>query len=227
MSTFYLPSSGVVPGIQPNFNGYWNITSGADRVPLQVYPNYTEYSPLADKTISTPNASSQTILARQFVSSPIPIQRITNPALHGPISAIESDALVNASMKVIIGFVRTDGVVAAQLDIMTPGGGELSLTPSTRNMNNAVNNINYQTLPGMRITIEVGVILAASTVAGSVTFRFGFPQGLADFGNNSALGGDQRPWADVAANLWNRETTTNNYRMAPVSAGDGISIGRS
>jgi hypothetical protein len=224
----YFPSTGTPPGSVVPFSGAWTITADADRRPLLYRPLAKEISLFTDKVVNTPSGSSAVVLARQFVSEPMPPHLINPSQVTGQgVRALESDIGVNAALYFTFRVVTADGTDRCWYYSGGIGTEFDAVTSSTRGWNNGTSVPNIQTRPGDRWVVELGCYLSASTVAGTVTFRWGWNPGIGDFSNSVNNTSDLNTCADLgtaAYNAYSASLSNNNYRTG-VKAGDGMSVG--
>jgi hypothetical protein len=202
---YYLPSSGSAP-VSPPYHSLWNKTDEADRVYMPCSRLISNVTDMADKTITVPITTTQFILARQFVSDPIPPQRFYSPTITGVVRVLESDDLLNAFLWVGAYVVSQDGQTLRQAFWNTgtyvngPIDTEFVTSVSTRILNNLI-TATFISQQGDRVVVEYGVRVTAPSVSGSVTFRFGSSVS-SDFGLGSGQTTDLRPWISFASDFY-------------------------
>src|SRR5947209_8248372 len=111
---FYLPAEGSgAPNISPAFNASWNQTGQANRLKLINKANTSVLSAMATTAAKTvPITTTQNILANQFVSDPIPSQRIDTSCLFSLVIGTSESALTaNVNLAVIVSVCSQDGAV--------------------------------------------------------------------------------------------------------------------
>lgn len=220
---FYYPAEGSgTPNISPAFDAGWEQTGQATRLKLLHKPKLTTLSTLADDTTRTvPITTTQDILCNQFVSDPIPPQRIdTSCTLSSVIRVLASATTENATLAFVVKIVSQDGtVVRGTLLSNFTTGATFVATAATRILAaSAVTAVTTQ--PGDRIVVELGAHAAAPSTAGTYTMRQGNSVAT-DFALTSALTTDLNPWIEFSTDLF--ATSFNNYQS--VKVGDGMSTG--
>ena len=224
MTRFYFPSSGNAPNISPAFDAGWEQTGEADRLILIPKLLLDVATSRTGKQITVPITTTQDILARQFVSGPIPPTNFkTTDTISAIVRCVESATTINASLAIVVKIVSQDGSIVRgtlysnfNIDSEFPASG----SDATRIMN-SVNISALQTLPGDRIVIEVGVHAAAPSAGGTASVRFGNNSTSGDFAMTSGLTTDLNPWFEMSKDLW--ATVFNNQQF--VKVGDGMSTG--
>lgn len=224
MTRFYFPSSGNAPNISPAFDAGWEQTGEADRLTLIPKLQLDVATSRTGKQITVPITTTQDILCRQFVSSPIPPTNFrTTDTLSAVVRCVESAGTINATLAVVVKVVSQDGsVVRGTLYSNFNIGSEFPISGSdATRIVSSVNLTALQTQPGDRLVIEVGVHVAAPTASGSASVRFGNNSTSGDFALTSGLTTDLNPWFELSKDLW--ATPFNNYQQ--VKVGDGMSVG--
>lgn len=223
---FYFPAEGdTAPNISPAFDANWEQTGQANRLKLYYKPNLSTLSTIAaNGTRTVPITTTQDILCNQFVSDPIPPQRIdTGCKFSIVISCLESAGTANCFIACSVRVVSQDGgtVRGTLFSNFAGGGTEFATTKSTRIFaQTAVTAVTTQ--PGDRLVVEVGAHATGPTAGTTYTLRQG-NKAASDFALTSALTTDLNPWCEFSYDLFNIDN--NNYkRFQSVSAGI-ISVG--
>lgn len=207
---FYFPATGSgTPSVSPSFDAGWEQTGQAVRLVLQRKTELSTRTTLANtSTITVPITTTQDILCAQFVSDPIPAQRII-----GTVSLVdrvlESATTANVTLAVVVKVVSQDGGTARGTLFSTFNTGtEFGTTAATRIVNaQAVTALTTQ--PGDRLVVEIGGHAAAPTAATTYTMRFG-TSATSDFALTAALTTDLNPWVELSQNIWSADF--NNFR---------------
>ena len=219
---FYFPAEGSgTPSVSPPYSSAWEQTGQATRLKLLYKKNLSSLSTLANTgTRTVPITTTQDILCNQFVSDPIPPQRITG-SFSIVIRALESASTANVNLAFILKVVSQDGqTTRGTLWDATAGvGTEFGTTASTRTTTGA-NITALTTQPGDRIVLEIGAHAAAPTAATTYTMRQG-TSATSDFAFTSGLTTDLNPCCEFGQDLFG--TVLNNYQF--VKAGDGMWVG--
>lgn len=222
MTRFYFPSSGNAPNISPAFDAGWEQTGQADRLILIPKLQLDVATSRTGKQVTVPITTTQDILARQFVSGPIPPTSFkTTDTLSAVIRCVESANTINATLAIVVKIVSQDGnTVRGTIYSSFSVDSEFPTTDATRIVS-SVNLTALQTQPGDRLVIELGVHAAAPTASGNATLRFGNNSTSGDFALTSGLTTDLNPWFELSKDLW--ATVFNNQQF--VKVGDGMSTG--
>jgi hypothetical protein len=221
---FYFPAEGSgTPNISPSFDAGWEQTGQATRLKLLYKKNLTTLSTIADDgTRTVPITTTQDILCNQFVSDPIPPQRIDASCLFSlVIRVFESATTANVTLAIVAKVVSQDGGTARgtlfstfNVDTEWP----LSASAATR-IQTQIAVTALTTQPGDRLVIEIGGHAAGPTAATTYTMRQG-TSAATDFALTTALTTDLNPWCEFSTDLF--ATPFNNFQG--VKAGDGISV---
>lgn len=219
---FYLPSSGAAP-VSPAYDAAWEQTGEADRVALGFLDN-DGTTALTDKTVTVPITTSQQILSRQFVSTPLHAINISG-TVSCVLRGLESALTANAFPAIGVRVVSNDGatVRGTLLTVQSTGGVEYVTTAATRLLGNRLSTLEVTpvtSVQGDRLVIEIGVDAQAPEAATTATQRFG-NNAASDFAFTSALTTDLNPWVEFSMDLFG--SPLNNYSF--VSVGDGMSTG--
>lgn len=217
---FYFPAEGSgTPNISPSFDAGWEQTGQGTRLKLLRKSGLSTLSTIANNgTRTVPITTTQDILCNQFVSDPIPAQRII-----GTVSLVirvrESAATANVTLAVVVKVVSQDGgTVRGTLFSTFNTDTEFPTTAATRIVNaQAVTELTTQ--PGDRLVVEIGGHAAGPTAATTYTMRQG-NSAATDFALTSALTTDLNPWFEMSQNIWGG--VENNYSF--VRVGDGMSV---
>jgi hypothetical protein len=219
-TTWHLPSSGASP-VSVAYSAAWNQTGEADslRMPAKFFEDVL--TPLTDKTVTVPITTTQTILCRQYISDPLPPQRLMLNNESTVVRCSESATTVNAQLFVASRVVGADGTVRATL-VSGNFGVEFGVTAATVTGEVSVST-SVVTLPGDRLVVEFGTRPVGPTAAGTATFRFGNP-GTAEFANTAGLTTDLTPWYRLdqpQGDLFQSRSLRRNtgYRPRPFSPG--------
>lgn len=200
---FYLPSSGAAP-VSPNFGliGFWNNTTGADRIKLSRHRSGTS---MADKTASeSTDVTQYYTLARQYVSDTLIAQTIAGN-VKGQIRCAEDNSDADFSYNIKVGVVSNDGttlrgtLLNSNSAVMTT---EFATSLTNRNFppSTALSSVTAQ--DGDRLVIEVGfssfnTILAQRTA----TFRLG-DNGSTDLAEDETSTTDNVPWIEFSQTIY-------------------------
>lgn len=218
---FYLPAEGTgVPAISPAFDAGWEQTGQATRLKLLNKRSLAALSALADTgTRTVPITTTQDILCNQFVSDPIPSQRIDASCLVSlVIRVLESALTANVTLAAVIRVVDAAGVSRGTLFSTFNADTEFAATAATRIVaQSAVTPITTQA--GDRVVVEIGGHAAGPTAATTYTMRQG-SNAASDFALTTALTTDLNPWVEFSADLFGN--MPQNYQS--VRAGDGMSV---
>ncbi len=220
---FYFPSGILMNSpVSPAYDAGWEQTGGAFTRKILIYkPKLSFTTIVAGFNVTIPITTTQDILTNQFISEPIPAQRITG-TFSLVIPCDENATTNNATLAVVVKVVSQDGgTVRGTLFSVFGTDTEFPLAASvaTRIVNTqAVTALTTQ--PGDRIVVEVGAHAAAPTAAGNFDLKFGYNK-ASDFALTSALTTDLNPWCEFSQDLFG--TQLNNYQF--IKAGDGISVG--
>ena len=215
------------PAISPNYDTNWEQTGTAIRRKLVYKKTFDVKMTLANSAnFTVPITTTQDILGIQFVSDPIPPQRIDASCLFSLVMRVyESSVDANVTLAVSVRVVSNDGgTVRGTLFTIWTTGTEFPLTASaaTRIVSqSAVTALTTQ--PGDRLVVEVGGHAAAPASAQSYTERPGF-SAATDFALTAALTTDLNPWCEFSKDLFNVDN--NNFRSpkATVTNAGNISV---
>jgi len=217
---FYLPTTGTPP-VSPAFDAGWEQTGQADRITMLPKGTLSTVGSVASNTITVPITTTQDLLCRQYVSNPIPPQRITG-TVSGVFSPTEALAAANCKLAVVVKVVSQDGGTERGTLFSTFSTGTEFATTSTTNSRivpvSAITELTTQ--PGDRLVIEVGANAAAPSSATSynITFNTNKSSDLAlTAGANGTLGNN---WFEFSQDIFG--TFLNNFQF--VKAPDGISV---
>lgn len=223
---FYFPAEGSgVPPISPSFNAGWEQTGQATRLNLLYKPTLSALSTIADNgTRTVPITTTQDILCNQFVSDPIPAQRIDTSCLFSlVIRVFESATTANVTLAIVVGVVSQDGGTSRgtlfstfNVDTEWP----LSASAATRiQAQTAVTAVTTQ--PGDRIIVEIGGHAAGPTAGTTYTMRQG-NSAATDFALTTALTTDLNPWCEFSKDLFG--LGVNNYQFPKTISAGIISV---
>lgn len=215
---FHLTNPGAA-AVTPAFDAGWELTSDVDviRVELLHKTQTRVLQALADTTITVPITTTQDILCRQFVSAPIPPQRIIG-TVSLVIRCVESNIDANATLAVVVKVVSQDGgTVRGTLFSTFNTDTEFGTTAATRIVN-AVAVTALTTQPGDRLVVEIGAHAAAPATAQTYAMRMG-NNAASDFALTSGLTTDLNPWVELSQDLY--ASVLNNYQFG--HCGDGMS----
>jgi hypothetical protein len=222
---FYFPIEGSgTPNISPSFDAGWEQNGQATRLKLLNKKQLSSLSTIADTgTRTVPITTTQDILCNQFVSDPIPPQRIDTSCLFSLIiRCFESATTANVTLAVVVRVVSQDGgTVRGTLFSNFNQDTEFALSASAATRivaQTAVTAVTTQ--PGDRIVVEIGGHAAGPTAATSYTMRQG-DSATTDFALTTALTTDINPWCEFSKDLFNVDN--NNYKT--LRADNGISVG--
>lgn len=222
---FYFPAEGSgAPSISPAFDAGWAQTGQATRLKLLNKKTLATLSTIANSVTKTvPITTTQSILGNQFVSDPIPSQRIDTSVLVSLVLRFFENATTNnTALAVVIKVFDSTGTVARGTLFSVFGTGSnfpVSASASTSIIaQTAVTALT--TLPGDRLVVEVGGHAAAPSVAGSFTMRQGF-SAASDFALTAGLTTDLNAWVEFSSNVIGN--MPQNYLT--VKGGDGLGLG--
>ena len=220
---FYFPAEGSgTPNISPAFDAGWEQTGQATRLKLLLKNKLSTLSTIADNSTRTvPITTTQDILCNQFVSDPIPPQRIDTSVLFSAVIRVfESATTANVTLAVVCKIVDAAGTARGTLFSTFNTGTEWPLTASaaTRIVSQtAVTALTTQV--GDRIVVEIGGHAAAPTAATTYTMRQG-NSAASDFALTAALTTNLNPWCEFSDDLFAMDN--NNYRTSirnPINGG--------
>lgn len=217
---FYFGSVDGTNAVSPAFDPLWEQTGQATRRKLYRKTALTTVEALTDKTVTVPITTTQDICNVQFISDPLPAQRLTG-AVYACLRGLESATTANAFFCVSVRYVSNDGGTVRSAPLFFQGGSEYTASATTKVMGDG---ITAQALPaftlqqGDRLCIEIGTNVTAPTAATTCTQRFG-TNGGSDFALTAGLTTDLNPWIEFSQNFWS--TDSNNYQF--VKVGDGMS----
>lgn len=217
---YFEPTS--TPSITPTFDSGWEQTGQAIRRNLTSKTRVTTLAALADGTsVTVPITTTQDILDVQFISEPIPTQRLI-----GTVSVVircdESTVNVNAFLAVVIKVISNDGTTSRGTIFSNFSNGTEITSSNTTSASTKIVNAQalteISTQPGDRILVEVGANAAAPIASGTYLMRFGY-NAASDFALTQGLTTDLNPWIEFSQNLW--ASDSNNYQF--IKVGDGMS----
>ncbi|HMU54862.1 MAG TPA: hypothetical protein PKA61_07640 [Nitrospira sp.] len=215
-SRFYLHSSGSSV-ISPSFDGGWEQTGQAVRLPMDLKSMQGPLTALADSSAKTvPVTTTQQILCYQFVSNQIflPVRLDASVLFSMVLRGLENATTNNVFLAVILrGVSAAAGAALSTLfSSMTNAGTEFVATAATRIFSQtAITSVGFS--QPFRLVLEVGGHAQAPSVAGSYTYRVG-TNAASDFALTSALTTDLNPWMELSANL--NAVTFGNYQGVKV-----------
>lgn len=220
---FYFNSVDGDNAVSPAFDSNWEQTGEAVRRKLYLKNTLAAKTSLTDKTVTVPITTTQDILACQFVSDPIPPQRIIG-LFSIVIRCIESAATANAYLAYSLRVCSQDGgTIRGTITSSFTTGNEFPTTVNTRIFGNGTSTVAITaltTLPGDRLVLEIGVHAEGPTAATTATERFG-TSAASDFNLATGQSTDLNPWAELSQDLF--ATLLNNYQSLKV--GNGMSVG--
>ena len=202
---FYLPSSGAA-AVSPAFSASWNYTNGADRAAMVRSRANTTPATLSRSVPSTSVAGW--VLARQYVSEPLPAAIAISGTLMGQMrmaQSFDSDAVP----QIVVRVVSNDGAAVRGTlyagDTRTTATDEL--TTALRNQKNPPAALSPVALSPVgaqandRIVVEVGFrVMAAIPSSYSFTLRVGDGD-ASDLSVGGAETTDLNPWVEFSADL--------------------------
>ena len=220
---FYFPAEGSgTPNISPAFDAGWEQTGQATRLKLLDKKQLSALSTItATGTRTVPLTTTQDILCNQFVSDPIPPQRIDASNLFSLITtAITSNGTTNCTLAVVVRVVSQDGTIVrgTLFSVFGTDTAWSGASQTTYIVNNAAVTA-LTTLPGDRIVVEVGARTTSSTGSGTYTLRQG-NDNAADYALTSSLTTILNPWCEFSKDLFT--PTINNFQS--VAVGNGMSV---
>jgi len=221
---FYMDESIAAP-ITPAFDAAWEQTGQADRFFSQRKGQVTSISTLADQTAKTvPITTTQQILARQYVTEPLPRRTRIISRISMVIRCLESAGTANVFLAWVLRVVSNDGsVVRGTLgSSMTNTGTEFPTTAATRIFTLAgLSGTPLTAEEGDRLVFEIGGHAQAPTAAQTYTLRFGL-SGASDFALTSALTTNLNPWWELDQDLW--PPIPNNQRVVSSKSAGVMSV---
>lgn len=219
---FYFPAEGSgAPSVSPAFDAGWEQTAQATRLKLLYKNTLKALTTIANTgTRTVPITTTQDILCNQFVSDPIPPQKINSSCLFSlVVSALESATTANVTLAVVVRIIDINGTTRATLFSTFNTGTEFGTTQSTRIVAaTAVAAVTTQL--GDRIVVEVGGHAAAPTAATTFTMRQG-TSGGSDFALTASLTTSLNSWCEFSENLAIGESSFENFKS--ISGGNVIS----
>jgi len=211
----------------PNFDSNWEQQGEATRRKLYIKRTFDGVlSALTSKQITVPITTTQDILTVQFVSDPIPAQRLIgnfSMVVRCSENATSNNAHLAGSLRVCS---QDGGTFRGTLwsSFTTISEFALHASQATRIIA-SVAIAALTTQPGDRLVLEVGVRANAPTVAGNAQQRFGndsvtgSPGVFNDFALTTALTTDLNPWAELSQDLW--AMNAENFKSARYGSGMG------
>jgi hypothetical protein len=207
---FYLPAEGSgTPSVSPAFDGGWEQTGQANRLKLLPKTTLVARTTLAATSNKTvPISVTQDVLCDQFVSDPIPAQRIIG-TVSLVVGAAESAAAANASLSIVLRVVSQDGgTFRGTLFSVFSTDTEFATSISTRIVNaQAVTALT--TAPGDRLVLDIGAHIVTPLSAQTYTMTFG-TSNASDYALTSALTTTLNPWLELSQNIW--DAPFNSYK---------------
>lgn len=224
---FYLGSGGVAAPVSVTFDAGWAITSSAisQKLIYKQAPNVPRTA-FANTSQVVPITTTQNILFIQYVSDPIPPQRLTGSAYMVGAS-FEDVATANAYICFNVRVVSNDGATIRGTPLAITGTGatieSVVGTPvNTRIVGNGTTTnalTPLSTQIGDRLVVEVGILASAPTTSGNATMQFGNNAAETTFASGNT--GGTNFWVEFSTNLFT--PNGNNYQF--VRVGDGMSTG--
>lgn len=216
---FWLSNAGAAP-VSPAVDGGWEQSGQVVRALMMPKLRTRTLQALANASaITVPITTTQDIVGSQWISEPIPPQRIIG-TVSLVVRVFENANSNNVTLAAVVKVVSQDGgTVRGTLFSTFSTGTEfpLSASAATRIVNaQAVTALTTQ--PGDRLVLELGGHAAAPTAAGSYTMRFG-NNAASDFALTAALTTDLNPWLELSQDLWDADL--NNCQFVRVE--DGMS----
>lgn len=208
------------PAISPAFDASWEQNATAVRRKLVYKNTASSLSALTNSAAFTiPITTTQDCLGVQFVSDPLPAQRINESNLFTlVVGVLEGTLAANATLAVVVRVVTSTGTARGALFSVYGTGLEYAVARETRIVS-ASSLTALSVLSGDRLVVEVGVRATAPSAADTFTLRLG-NNAASDFALTAALTTDLNPWCEFSENLF--PSSPNNYQN--VSAGSGISV---
>jgi hypothetical protein len=219
---FYLQSSGTTV-VSPAFNGAWEQTGQAVRVPLVRKSHLSATTPLTDSAaVTIPITTVQQVLAYQCVGAAVfqPAFLDASVTYSLVVRCSEAATTNNAFLAFVLRAVSADGARAlvTLASSMTNAGTEYTTAAQTRIFGPSALNAALMVEP-WRVVLEIGSHAQAPSAAGSFVHRIG--SGAAtDFALTTALTTDLNPWLELSRNL--NETPMASHQS--IKAGGGISV---
>ena len=208
------------PSISPAFDASFEQTATAVRRKLVYKQTASSLITLANSAAFTiPITTTQDCLGVQFVSDPLPAQRINASNLFTLVMGVlEGTLAANATLAVVVRVVTSTGTARGALFSVYGTGLEYAVARETRIVSASALTA-LSVLSGDRLVVEVGVRATAPSAAGTFTLRLG-NNAASDFALTAALTTDLNPWCEFSENLF--PSSPNNYQN--VSAGNGLSV---
>lgn len=217
--------------MSPPFATEWNDTSQAVRRHMPDKRTTAYQTPFVDYVLNVPITTTQNILAVQYVSAPVKSDAVFMSSNDYIIRCSESDLGINAVLVAQMRMIAADfslrgsyiGAAVNQIHVYAADAVEFTLDGAAATRRKA-SGATYTVTPlaGSRMVFEVGVNVAAPTVSGTATLRFG--NGAAtDFAATTGLTTDLNPYYNVNIDVFSPYQKFENYQS--IKAGDGISVG--
>lgn len=205
------------PSISPSFDASFEQNATAVRRKLIYKNTASSLIALANSAAFTiPITTTQDCLGVQFVSDPLPAQRINASNLFTFVMGVLESALTaNATLAVVVRIVDSAGTARGTLFSVYGTGLEYAVSRETRIVSaSALTALTI--LSGDRLVVEVGVRATAPSAATTFTLRLGF-NAATDFALTAALTTDLNPWCEFSENLF--PTVPNNSQNVNVGSG--------
>jgi len=218
---FYLEPTIAIAGILPAFDGGWEQTGQALRRALEPKRNVQVLSLLADSSaITVPITTSQDILAYQFISDPLPAQRLIGTVSFA-MRFLEASTNANVNLALVLKSCSQDGLTLGATIFSTFGTGtEFATTPAASRFvgPSAITAVSLG--PGDRLVLEVGAHATAPAAASTYTARVGFSS-TTDLTLAEGTTTDNNPFLELSQDIW--AANLENYRRVRPQ-GSGISM---
>jgi hypothetical protein len=206
---FYFPVEGSgTPNISPAFDAGWEQNGQAGRLILVPKFQVSVPSTIASSATKTvPITTTQDILGNQWVSGPIPAQRIQG-TLSFSMRFLESATTANVTLALVVKIVDDTATARGTLFSTFNTGTEFAAALTSRGVvTQAITALT--TLAGDRLVVEVGGHAAGPTAAGSYTMSLG-NSSATDLATGEADVAANNPWIEFSANLFS--PMPNNYQ---------------
>lgn len=215
---FYFDATGT-PAVSPAFDAGWEQTAQAVRRTLSRKALLSATTALTNSTaITVPITTTQDILCAQFVSAPIPPQRLMAGTVSLVMRALQSAATANCTLAVVVKVHPADGGASLGTLYSTFTIDTAFATTAATRIVNAQASVALTAGTTWRLVVEIGAHAAAPTAAGTYTMRFG-SAAASDFALTSALTTDLKPWVELSQNFAN---DFNNFQQLTSAGALGV-----
>lgn len=220
-SRFYL-SPTVAADVSPSFNGGWEQTGQATRRKMYLKTTLSVVETLTSSSaITVPITTTQDILCYQFVSDPLPAQRLIGTCSF-VMRCIESATTANVTLAGVLAVVSGDGsTVRGTLFSTFNTGTEFATgTAATRFwVTQALTDLTI--VQGDRLVLEIGAHAAGPTAGTTYTMRSGYSSAT-DLAYSTGVTTDNNPSLELSQTLFG--TPFNNYQSVDCVSAAVISV---